>query len=101
MGGSKCYQAYLETEVTVIGLGSGSTIAYTIEYLATTSLAKSTIYIPTSFQTRERILSHKLCLGSIKSKFIIDKLYQQALYCDLDIIALILRSTVPIRLILT
>jgi ribose 5-phosphate isomerase A len=64
--GQNAIKHVLERRPTIIGLGSGSTIVYAIEHLATTSLAKSAICIPTSFQTRQLILSHKLCLGSIE-----------------------------------
>jgi ribose 5-phosphate isomerase A len=64
--GQNAIKHVLERKPTIIGLGSGSTIVYAIEHLATTSLAKSAICIPTSFQTRQLILSHQLCLGSIE-----------------------------------
>ncbi|KAI8890131.1 ribose-5-phosphate isomerase [Backusella circina FSU 941] len=64
--GQHAVEYVLTRNPSVVGLGSGSTIVHAIEHLATTRLAQRAICIPTSFQTRELILSHKLCLGSIE-----------------------------------
>lgn len=56
----------IESKPLVIGLGSGSTIVYAIEYLKQNSqFAKQVVCIPTSFQTRQLILDYKLNLGSL------------------------------------
>ncbi|CEP19344.1 hypothetical protein [Parasitella parasitica] len=57
----------IESKPSVIGLGSGSTIVYAIEYLKMhqTEFAKNVICIPTSFQTRHLILESRLNLGSL------------------------------------
>jgi ribose 5-phosphate isomerase A len=56
----------IESKPSVIGLGSGSTIVYAINYLKqNTQFAKQVVCIPTSFQTRQLILDYKLNLGSL------------------------------------
>lgn len=64
--GIKAMQDLVQSKPSVIGLGSGSTIVYAIEYLAKTRLAETVVCIPTSFQTRQLIISHKLKLGSLE-----------------------------------
>ncbi|KAI8646470.1 hypothetical protein BD408DRAFT_410266 [Parasitella parasitica] len=53
----------IESQPSVIGLGSGSTIVYAIEYLKQSQFAKNVVCIPTSFQTRQLVLESKLNLG--------------------------------------
>lgn len=64
--GCKAMDYLIQSQPTIIGLGSGSTIVYAIEHLAKSPFSKHVICIPTSFQTRQLILSHKLKLGSLE-----------------------------------
>ncbi|KAI8331710.1 ribose 5-phosphate isomerase A-domain-containing protein [Chlamydoabsidia padenii] len=50
----------------IIGLGSGSTIEYALQRIASRQELHSMIYVPTSFQTRQLIIQHKLRLGSLE-----------------------------------
>ncbi|KAI8072259.1 ribose 5-phosphate isomerase A-domain-containing protein [Gilbertella persicaria] len=62
----------IQANPSIIGVGSGSTIVYAIERLAGSPLGRTAVCIPTSFQTRELILRHKLNLGSIEQYPYID-----------------------------
>ncbi|KAI8093555.1 putative ribose-5-phosphate ketol-isomerase [Halteromyces radiatus] len=50
----------------IVGLGSGSTIEYAIQRIATRPDLHSLIYIPTSYQTRQLIIQNKLRLGTLE-----------------------------------
>lgn len=50
----------------VIGLGSGSTIEYALQRIASRQDLRSLVYVPTSFQTRRLILQNKLKLGTLE-----------------------------------
>ncbi|CAO0800745.1 unnamed protein product [Mucor circinelloides] len=62
----------IQSKPSVIGLGSGSTIVYAIEYLKQHQFSSDVVCIPTSFQTRQLILQSNLRLGSLDSYPIID-----------------------------
>eukprot|EP01083_Nonionella_stella_P074443 201938_1 len=59
----------------VLGIGSGSTIVYAIEKIAelyASKAIKDIICVPTSFQSEQLILHHKLPLGNLKQHWQID-----------------------------
>lgn len=64
--GKKAMQDLIDSKPSVIGLGSGSTIVYAIEHLAQSQLAETVTCVPTSFQSRQLILAHKLKLGLLE-----------------------------------
>lgn len=64
--GVNAIEDLIQSNPSVIGLGSSSTMLYAIEHLAKTRLAKTVTCIPTSFQTRQLIISHQLKLGSLE-----------------------------------
>jgi ribose 5-phosphate isomerase A len=64
--GRTAMEDLMQQKPNVIGLGSGSTIVYAIEHLAKATIARDIVCIPTSFQTRQLILKHKLKLGSLE-----------------------------------
>jgi ribose 5-phosphate isomerase A len=64
--GRTAMEDLIQQKPSVIGLGSGSTIVYAIEHLAKATIARDIVCIPTSFQTRQLILEHKLKLGSLE-----------------------------------
>lgn len=62
----------IQAKPSVIGLGSGSTIVYAIEYLKQHPFSSNVVCIPTSFQTRQLILQSKLKMGSLDNFPVID-----------------------------
>ncbi|KAG2230324.1 ribose-5-phosphate isomerase [Thamnidium elegans] len=70
--GVNAIEDLIQSNPSVIGLGSSSTMVYAIEHLARTRLAKTVTCIPTSFQTRQLIISHKLKLGSLDQFPVVD-----------------------------
>lgn len=64
--GIKAIQDLIESKPSVIGIGSGTTIVHALEYLGKSPLAETVTCIPTSFQTRQLIVSNKLRLGSLE-----------------------------------
>lgn len=64
--GCKAMDHLIQARPSIIGLGSGSTIVYAIEHLAKSAFSKQVICVPTSFQTRQLVLAHKLRLGTLE-----------------------------------
>ncbi|KAF1805352.1 ribose 5-phosphate isomerase A-domain-containing protein [Mucor lusitanicus] len=62
----------IQAKPSVIGLGSGSTIVYAIEYLKQHPFSNDVVCIPTSFQTRQLILQNSLKLGSLDNFPVVD-----------------------------
>eukprot|EP01083_Nonionella_stella_P113233 333701_1 len=59
----------------IIGIGSGSTIVYAVEKIAelyALKKLKDIICVPTSFQSEQLVLHHKLPLGNLKQHWQID-----------------------------
>lgn len=69
--GRAAMEDLLQEKPGVIGIGSGSTIVYAIEHLAKVNIGQDIVCIPTSFQTRQLILEHKLKLGSLEQYVVV------------------------------
>jgi ribose 5-phosphate isomerase A len=64
VAGYKSIDEFVTAGIKVIGIGSGSTIAFAVERLAQLN-PSLTACIPTSFQAEQLILKHKLPLGTL------------------------------------
>ncbi|CAO3673064.1 hypothetical protein G6F70_003533 [Rhizopus microsporus] len=62
----KAIRHVIDSQPSVIGLGSGTTIVYAIDELKKHKIAQDVVCIPTSFQTRQLILANNLKLGSLE-----------------------------------
>ena len=67
-----------------LGIGSGSTIVYAVERLAerVASEGLSVVCVPTSFQSRELIVQHKLPLSDLERTPVLDVAFDGADECD-------------------
>ncbi|EMR11146.1 ribose 5-phosphate isomerase A [Pneumocystis murina B123] len=64
-------------EMKVIGIGSGTTVAYAIERIAQKDV-KDIIFIPTGFQSRQLILDFGLYLGDVDAYSTVDIVFDGA-----------------------
>ncbi|CCJ31082.1 unnamed protein product [Pneumocystis jirovecii] len=65
-------------EIKVIGIGSGTTIAYVVERIAQKQGSQNMIFIPTGFQSRQLILDASLSLGDVDAYSSIDLVFDGA-----------------------
>ncbi|KAG4305226.1 hypothetical protein PORY_001396 [Pneumocystis oryctolagi] len=76
---------YFSDEIKVVGIGSGTTIAYVIERISQKKGSQNIVFIPTGFQSRQLILDAGLCLGDVDAYSSVDLVFDGADEVDKDL----------------
>ncbi|KAJ3382603.1 ribose-5-phosphate isomerase rki1 [Lobulomyces angularis] len=74
----KAVDEYVTNATKVIGIGSGSTIVYLVDYLKTKNFPNLKACIPTSFQSKQLIIDANLPLGELNQFSKIDVAFDGA-----------------------